>query len=333
MGWAWGLDNDVTNERGMKGRRVSGLGVTRLLALMLAWGVMAGGGWGVGSLVAGAQDAAGFTRTEDLVYGRKFGTALTLDVFEPRVKNGHGVVMIVSGGFFSSKEAISAGVAMPFMLRGYTVFAVVHGSQPRYIIPEITEDLHRAVRWIRKSSGRWGVDPGALGAFGASAGGHLALTLATQGGPGPADAKDPVDRESSAVKAVACFFPPVDFANWGEAGEDACGVGRLAGFKAAFGPRSDTAESRAAYSREISPLHFITAGTAPSLIIHGDADLLVPLYQAQLFEKRAKEVGAQCRLVVKPGGAHGWAGIEQDLGRFVDWFDEHLRGVKAAEGK
>lgn len=286
------------------------------------------GGWGAFSSSAVGQDKPAYTRTEDLIYGRKFGTALTLDVFEPREKNGYGVILIVSGGFFSSKEGINPGFAQPFLARGYTVFAVVHGSQPRYIIPEITQDLHRAVRWIRRESGRWGVKPEALGAFGASAGGHLSLTLATQGGPGSPDAKDPLDRESSAVKAIACFFPPVDFANWGSAGEDACGVGRLAGFKPAFGPRSDTAESRAAYSREISPLSFVSAKTAPCLIIHGDADELVPLYQAQLFEKKAKEVGATCKVIVHPGGQHGWPGIDKDLLTFADWFDEHLRGVK-----
>ncbi len=285
-------------------------------------------GWSGFAPSATAQNPPAFSRTEDLIYGRKFGTALTLDVFEPKEKNGYGVILVVSGGFFSSKEAINPGFALPFLARGYTVFAVVHGSQPRFIIPEITMDMHRAVRWIRRESARWGVKPEALGVFGASAGGHLSLTLATQGGPGAPDAKDPVDRESSAVKAIACFFPPVDFANWGGAGEDACGVGRLAGFKPAFGPRSDTAESRAQFSREISPLYFVSAKTAPSLIIHGDKDELVPLYQAQLFEKKAAEVGATCKVIVHPGGEHGWQGIDKDLFTFADWFDEHLRGVK-----
>lgn len=307
---------------------VNGFPNWRLRAVWTLMLVALVNGFAGGGSTASAQDRAAYTRTEDLIYGRKFGTALTLDVFEPREKNGYGVILIVSGGFFSAKEAINPGFAQPFLARGYTVFAVVHGSQPRFIIPEIQQDLHRAVRWIRHESSRWGVKPDALGAFGASAGGHLSLTLATQGGAGAPDAKDPVDRGSSAVKAVACFFPPVDFANWGAAGEDACGVGRLAGFKPAFGPRSDTAESRALYSREISPLSFVTASTAPSLILHGDADQLVPLYQARLFEAKAKEVGATCKVIVHPGGEHGWPGIDKDLLAFADWFDEHLRGVK-----
>lgn len=279
---------------------------------------------------AAAQPLPAFTRTEDLIYGRKFGTALTLDVFEPAPerRNGAAAILVVSGGFFSAKEAINPVFAAPFLARGYTVFAVVHGSQPRFVIPEIQQDLHRATRWIRHHASRWNLNTNQFGVFGASAGGHLSLTLGTQGGPGPADAKDPVDRASSAVQAVACFFPPTDFANWGAPGEDACGVGRLAGFKAAFGPRSDTAESRAAYSREISPLGFVTARTAPTLIVHGDADKLVPLYQAERFGAKAGEAGVPFKLVVREGQDHGWPGIEKDLELFADWFDAHLRGIR-----
>lgn len=275
------------------------------------------------------QDNAEYTRTEDLIYGRKFGTALTLDVFEPREKNGCAAILIVSGGFFSAKEGINRHFCEPFLARGYTVFAVVHGSQPRYIIPEIQQDLHRAVRWIRHNADRWKVDRQKFGAFGGSAGGHLTLTLATQGGPGPADARDPVDRESSAIQAAACFFPPTDFSNWGEPGDDAVGVGTLAGFKAAFGPRSDTAEGRAALGREISPLHYVSSKTAPVLIIHGDADKLVPIYQAEMFEKKARESGATCKVIIRPGKDHGWPGIEKDIDLFADWFDQTLKPSKS----
>ncbi len=90
-----------------------------------------------------------FTRTEDVIYGRKFGTALTMDVFRPEKQNGAAVIFAVSGGWFSAHEAINAGFLKEFLDRGYTVFAVVHGSQPKFTIPEILEDMHRSVRFIR----------------------------------------------------------------------------------------------------------------------------------------------------------------------------------------
>src|SRR5207245_10812069 len=101
-------------------------------------------------------------------------------------------------------------------------------------------------------------EPGKLGITGGSAGGHLSLTLGTQGGPGNPDSKDPVDHESSSVQAVACFFPPTDFLNWREPGDDQVGIGPTGGqFKAAFGPRSNAPEAREAWGKEISKIYHV----------------------------------------------------------------------------
>jgi acetyl esterase/lipase len=271
-----------------------------------------------------ASFAADFKRTEDVIYARKFGTALTLDVFQPEKQNGAGVIFMVSGGFFSSHDAINPGFYKPLLDHGYAVFAVVHGSQPRFIIPEIMEDVHRAARFIRHNASKYGVDPMRLGVTGASAGGHLSLILGTQGAPGKADAKDPIDRESSAVQAVACFFPPTDFANWAAAGDDGVGFGTTIKFKPAFGPRSDTAQGRQMLSEEISPIHFVHSNMPPILITHGDADKQVPIYQAQIFEKRVKEFASPIKTIIKPGQDHGWVGMDHDVEVFAQWFDEHL---------
>ncbi len=138
-----------------------------------------------------------------------------------------------------------------------------------------------------------------------------------------------MDRESSAVECVACFFPPTDFLNYSKPGEDAVGVGVLKSFKAAFGPRSDTAEERQKLGREISPIYFVRSNMPPILIIHGDADTLVPICQAQTFVKRCEEVGSPAKLIVREGKVHGWPELGKDTEIFADWFDEHLRGVKA----
>ena len=100
-------------------------------------------------------------------------------------------------------------------------------------------------------------------------------------------------------------------------------------FKPAFGPKSETRESRQELGREISPIHFVTSNMAPTLIIHGDADKLVPIYQAKIFEQRCKEAGAPFKLIVREGADHGWAGMDKDMAIFAEWFDEHLLGKKA----
>ena len=278
-----------------------------------------------------AQATPAYTRTEDVVYGRKFGTALTLDVFEPAKKNGGAIFYIVSGGWVSAHQNITPKVYQPLLDHGYTVFAVVHGAQPRFIVPEIEEDIHRAIRFVRHSVGRWGIDPHKFGISGGSAGGQLSLTIGTQGGPGRVDAADPVDRESSAVQAVACFFPPTDFQNWSKPGENFLDYETTKRYAPAFGPKGATPEGRQELEPKISPINFVTGQMPPTLIFHGDADEIVPLYQSKIFEQKCREVGATFKLVVKPGAGHGgkFGDRMKEMAEIADWFDEHLSGKSA----
>ena len=158
---------------------------------------------------------ADYERTKDVIYGRKHGVALTMDVITHAKQNNRGVIFAVSGGWFSSHDnidkVIDRGTFLELLKRGYTVFAVVHGSQPKFTVPEIREDMHRAVRFIRHHAELYKIDPANIGMFGGSAGGHLTLLQGTDGQNGDPSAEDPVDRESSEVQAIVSYFPPTDF--------------------------------------------------------------------------------------------------------------------------
>ena len=292
---------------------------------------------------AGAQEP-NFKRTEDVIYGRKFGTALTMDVFTPAKPNGAAVVLCVSGGWFSAHEAINAGFCQPALDHGYTVFAVVHGNQPKFQIPEILADMHRAIRYIRHHATDYGIDAERIGIMGGSAGGHLSLMQGTAGDAGDPNAPDPVDRESSRVQAVACFFPPTDFLNYGQPGEISLGRGKLRAFRAPFDfdemnddPKyfveiEDEAKLQE-IGKQISPVNHASADDPPTLIIHGDADELVPIQQAQLMIDALNKAGVEAELVTRPGAGHGWATMGEDLNLFADWFDKHLPPKEPAAAK
>jgi acetyl esterase/lipase len=296
---------------------------------------------------ARAADEPDFTRKEDVIYGRKFGTALTLDVFTPKKDaNGAAVIFVVSGGWFSSHDNIRVSYFAEFLRRGYTVFTVVHGSQPRYTIPDALEDMHRAVRYIRYHARDFQIEPDRIGIAGGSAGGHLSLMQGTAGKEGDPAARDPVDRVSSRVQAVACFFPPTDFLNYGEKGKVALGRGTLEGFKAPFDFQEFDRVTRSfnlvldegrrrEIGRRISPVYHVSKDSAPALVIHGDADKLVPIQQGEVIIARLKEAGVPAKLVVKKGAAHDWPHLEDDVTILADWFDKYLakKSVQSSEGK
>jgi acetyl esterase/lipase len=268
-------------------------------------------------------------RIRDVIYTKHDGVALTMDIFKPAKPNGAGIIKIISGGWKSSHLGISDG---GWPKSGYTTFVVVHGTQPRFQVEEIVADLNRAVRFIRANSASYGVDPMKLGVTGGSAGGHLSLMLATRGGPGDAKAVDPIDRESSAVQAVACFYPPTDYLNWFADGDNAVGIGRLASYAAAFGPKAATPEGREKLGRELSPIYWVHKDQPPVYIVHGDADPQVSLTQSQRFFKRCGEVGVKCEVLVRQGAGHGgWQEMAEDTARMTEWFDLQLLGKQPSK--
>jgi dipeptidyl aminopeptidase/acylaminoacyl peptidase len=253
--------------------------------------------------------------------------ALTMDVWKPAKQNGIGVIFLVSGGFKSGMDLVDFApfgkvILKPFLDRGHTVFVVSHGAQPKFAVNEIVPDVHRAVRYIRVHARDHGVDPDRLGIMGTSSGGFLALSIATGGKPGDPAAKDPVDRASSRVQAVACFCPGSDLVNYGGGRS----VLERDPVKAAgmFGVLDKPKEEQIKVLRELSPVTAVSKDTSPTLIIHGDADLEVPYEQSERFVAKLAEIKVPHHLITRKNSGHNWRDMHKDYSLLADWFDEHL---------
>ncbi|MEZ6069903.1 MAG: alpha/beta hydrolase [Pirellulales bacterium] len=268
----------------------------------------------------------GVERIDGVVYGQRHEHPLTLDVIRPAHPNGYGIALMVSGSWKSGGAgAAPVWMIAPLLRRGYTIFAICHVSQPEASVMEIIEDVNRAVRYVRHHADEYGIDPDHLGVTGASAGGHLSLMLATRGGPGPADAADQVDRESSAVEAVAIFFPVTDLLNLGNSTENLGDGGPPKSFRQAFGPDAADLEKWKEIGRVFADLLHHARNAAgvdlPRRRRHPHAvgtDRVVP-------RPRPADEGEEVDVVVHPGGRHGWLTMIWDIRHFADWFDEHLR--------
>lgn len=264
-----------------------------------------------------ARAADAIEITPDVVYGHKDGMALTYDVFRPKDNaNGLGVLFMVSGGWYSNWAPPESrqGFFKPMLDRGFTVFAVRHGSAPRYKVPEAVADVRRAVRHVRLHAADYRVDPERLGVYGMSAGGHLSLMLATTADAGDPAAKDEVLRQSSRVAAAVAYFPPSDLRAW-VAGDD---------------PKMRTdypaLQFEAGLADDVSPLLHVSSDDPPTLLIHGDKDLLVPIEHSRNQLAAMEKAGAPCQLITIEGAAHGFKGedAERAVKAQVEWFEKYL---------
>lgn len=255
----------------------------------------------------------------DVVYGHKLGLAMTYDVFRPsQDPNGAGVLFMVSGGWYSRwvPPAQLTGLLRPLLDRGFTVFAVRHGSSPKFSIPEAVSDVRRAVRFIRQHADEYKVAPNKLGVFGLSAGGHLSLMLGTASDKGNPDAADATERESSRVAAVVAVVAPTDLRIMVWDAPD-----HLPAYKNF--PALDLKLDEAAGH---SPIVHVTDDDAPTLLIAGDKDELVPISHSENILKAFKEKGVVADLMVIKGAGHGFQGKDQEraFAALADWFEKHL---------
>jgi dipeptidyl aminopeptidase/acylaminoacyl peptidase len=128
--------------------------------------------------------------------------------------------------------------------------------------------------------------------------------------------------QSSRVQAVVDMFGPADFS---------ARVGRPN--KRLDEQVFDVGNKGEGALKLASPVHYVSKGDAPFLILHGDKDELVPLEQSERLLAALKKNEVPAKLEVVKNAAHGFApnGGTPDPSRaelatmIADFFDEHLQ--------
>lgn len=258
--------------------------------------------------------AAAQTRTSDVIYMKAGGAAFTMDVFKPAKPNGAAIVFMVSGGWVSDHAMLKGygpGIEKAFGDAGFTIFEVVHGSQPRYKVTEIVDQVRSAVRFVHEHAAGYGVDTNRVGVTGISSGGHLSLMIAGS--------------QLSPVNAVVAIAPPTDLDNWGKQGFVFSDDPILSTFIPALGlgPKPSR-DDIAALAEKMSPISLVSSAYPPVLIVHGDNDKIVPLQQAQSMDAALGKAGVDHKLVVIPGGGHDNSTFAAGLGKALEWFKQKL---------
>lgn len=261
------------------------------------------GGLAIAGAPAAVQPASeGVER--NVVYGSYSGLALLLDIHRPQRANGLAVLHIPGSGFQASlgmephgiKDApqVAATIA-PFLAQGFTVFGINHRAAPRFPHPAPIEDAQRAAQFIRERAAGMGLSDSWLGVVGGSSGVNLALLLATR------------SKAGAIPQCVVAAMAPTDLLPFGQEGPAVPlatqYTGRIAPYPQEEG-QPGYAEALAPY-RDASPIEHLTADlTTRFLLLHGDADRLVPADQSRRFVERALQLGVDAELWIMPGVGH-----------------------------
>jgi len=238
---------------------------------------------------------------KDVPYGEAGGQKLLLDIFRPAdsAPGTRAALIEIHGGAWSAGDKSEfSEIGEELARRGYVVFSInyrlVTDTSNRW--PAQIEDARRAVQWVRAHAVDYNIDPQRVGAMGGSAGGHIVACL------GVSDVRatgDPaLDRFSSRPDCVLMLAGPTDltddFARKVAEGEWCQQqVDRLLG-----GPAS----SHHSLALSASPLFHVDFHTAPTLIVQGRTDTIVPVDHAERFAAALSKAGVKNTLVILKGG-------------------------------
>ncbi|MFN8598566.1 MAG: alpha/beta hydrolase [Anaerolineae bacterium] len=275
-----------------------------------------------------ASDGLTFTQMlSDVTYcTADDGTELKMDLYFPIKPAGPApVVMFVhGGGWVAGTKTGTPGMSyfLELARRGYLIASIDYRLAPTSTFPANIEDVKCAVRSLRAHAAEWNLDPNHIGAWGASAGGHLVALLGTADESAGWDVGQYLD-QSSRVQAVVDLYGIADLTT-----EYVVGGSRSLDRMVFKAKGLDDPILKAA-----SVPTYITPDDPPFLIMHGDFDETVPYTQSVMLQSALETGGVSSTLVIVHNGGHGfWArGGPIDppypvIARTIlNFFDQYLR--------
>lgn len=260
----------------------------------------------------------------NIAYAHASGMDLLLDLHVPSSNNYPPPVIVhIHGGAWEGGSKHDGPVA-ELTRRGYAAACITYRLSSVATFPAPLHDCKAAIRFLRSKAIEFGIDPTRIGVWGESAGGHLAALLGVTGDVPEWDGDLGNPNQPSTVDAICDWFGPTDLCHWDDmqpADKKASDTGPIA--RMLGGPIRTVPEQ----ARRASPIHHIPHNRPipPFLIMHGDADDVVPLQQSTVFADALTAAGHSVTHETIHGAGHGFPYTARFINPVMAFFDQHLR--------
>jgi acetyl esterase/lipase len=233
-------------------------------------------------------DTVGF---KTLTYVKYADTALTLDFYPSKVAGKRPCVIVVHGGSWSNGDSKQLPELNSYLARaGYNVAAVNYRMAPKYQSPAPVQDIQAALNYLRQSLDSARVDKNNFVLLGRSAGAQIALLAA-------------YTLHDKDLKGVIDFYGPADMV-WGYS---VPAPPRVMDSRAVMrnylgGPYEKVPQNYVASS----PIQFVDKQAVPTLIIHGQNDVLVAYEHSRRLEAKLDSNDIKHFWLKLPWATHGF---------------------------
>lgn len=255
-------------------------------------------------------------KIDTFVYKRKGADSLSMKVYYPPsmdLSKQYPCILFYAGSSWDKGQYRQFEFhARYFAEREIICFLVEYGGNntPEFSFTECISDAKSSIRFIREHAKMLQVDGGKIVAAGASAGGHLASSLAFIRGH-----DDPDDNRLTDCKpnALVLFNPVID-----------------------LGPASPIFYEKATEQyKDLSPVYNIKSNAPPTIILTGTEDEFIPVEMVQYFKLVMDAVGSRCDLLLYEGEEHGFFNIrnEESFKETVFEVDKFLISLGYLEGE
>jgi acetyl esterase/lipase len=240
----------------------------------------------------------------NVVYSTIDGLDLRLDLYVPEMRPAPLCVWLHGGGWLrGSRDHRADERLIPVARSGVALAAVQYRLSGQATFPAPLEDARAAVRWLRAHGHEYGLDAARIGAWGASAGGHLASLMALT-----SDGQD-ADLGDSTVQAAVAWFAPSDLLKRdsdvpaGPRPHFMTGPPPQPSFEARLLGVETLHEARDA-ALAASPVTHAHPGAPPFLLMHGDRDGFIPSEHSRDLFRALRAQGIDATLWLLHGANH-----------------------------